>query len=45
MILQHLGRIGRSGVDDRVDAAFGEAAGASHIGNMDPSMGSFLLAK
>ena len=36
MILHHIGRIGRSGVDDLVDATLGEAAGADHIGNMDP---------
>ena len=36
MILHHIGRIGRSGVDDLVDATLGEATGADHIGNMDP---------
>ena len=36
MILHHIGRIGRSGVDDLIDATFGEAAGADHIRNMDP---------
>jgi len=35
VILHHVGRIGRSGVDELVDTTLGEATGADHIGNMD----------
>ena len=36
MILQHIARIGRIGLDYLINAAVGEAACADDIGNMDP---------
>jgi hypothetical protein len=35
MILHHVARIGRIGVDDLVDTTLGEASSANDIGNMD----------